>query len=93
MKQAITNLFKLFKPKGYNELYGKNGFNKIDRVEIRRDDARKAINITMEFFSETNPKAKGAPNMLLFNLEDAKAFHKALGQALNPSKKDLEDAA
>jgi hypothetical protein len=80
----------MFRPKGHNELYGKNGFNKIDRIEFRRDDNRPTMTIYLEIFSATNTKAKGAPSMLCFNMEDATEFHRAFGLVLNPTKKDLE---
>lgn len=91
MKKLITNLHTMFSPKIYGELYGRNKFNKINRFEIHRHDNTGPDQVFIEVFSQTNPKAKGAPLMLLLALEDAKLFHAELGKILNPSKKDLEN--
>lgn len=92
MKKLITNLCKVFKPSShFNELFGKNDWNFIDRFEIRRDDNQRFNQIRIEIFSQTKPKASGAPSMLLLSLEDAQEFHDELGRVLDPTKKDLEN--
>jgi hypothetical protein len=91
MKKIITNLTRIFRPqKQGGELYGRNGFNDLDRIEIHRNDDNLQQHIFFEAFSKTKPYAKGAPCLLTFNLDDAREFHKTLGQVLNPTEKDLE---